>query len=78
MFTTCDSCCDHKEKRFECYAALRSLFILLLRSQPLVLEKKYSYNFPRRSLRHGHVKKKQNFISMLRPRRHDHEKNCLH
>ena len=47
-----------REKRFECHAALRSLFISLLRSLPLVLEKKNSfYNFLLRSLRHGRVKK---------------------
>ena len=62
-FTTC-----------ECHAALRSLLILLLRSLPLVLEKKSVYNFLLRSLRDSHVKKKQNFISALRSRRHDHEK----
>ena len=41
-------------------------------------KKKYFYNFLLCSLRHGYVKKKQNFISALRPRRHDHEKNCLY
>ena len=34
-----------REKRFECHAALRSLFISLLRSLPLVLEKKNSSTF---------------------------------
>ena len=53
---------------------LRSLLILLLRSLPLVLEKKPFNNFLLRSLRPGHVKKKQNFISALRSRSHDHEK----
>ena len=41
-------------------------------------KKKKIYNFLIRSLRHNHVKKKQNFVSALRLRHHDHEKNWLH
>ena len=41
---------------------------------PWFQKKKSFYNFLLRSLRHGYVKKKQNFISALRSRRHDHEK----
>ena len=37
-------------------------------------KKNIFYNFLLHSLRHGHVKKKQNLISALRSRRHDHEK----
>ena len=39
MFTTCDSWCDHEGKKFECHAALPPMFILLLRSVPLVFTK---------------------------------------
>ena len=52
----------YKENKFECHAALRSLFILILRPLTLVLEKKSFYNFPLSSLRHG-VFKRKNKIS---------------
>ena len=48
----------YKENKFECHAALRSLFILILRPLTLVLEKKSFYNFPLSSLRHSVSKEK--------------------
>ena len=51
----------YKENKFECHAALRSLFILILRPLTLALEKKYFYNFPLSSLRHGVSKEKTKY-----------------
>ena len=51
----------YKENKFECHAALRSLFILILHPLTLVLEKKSFHNFPLRSLRHGVSKEKTKF-----------------
>ena len=48
-----------RKNRFECHAALHSLFISLLRSISLVLIKRnklFQQNFLLRSLRHGHAK----------------------
>ena len=65
---------DQNEKRFESHAALSSLFILVLLSLPLVLDKKQILFLIFFYVHCDKVLPKKKLISALRSRRHHHEK----